>query len=251
MAKEYVVKILGWKKYQTREVKTRTSWFRLENDFIENPNFCEFTSDERIVWMYALCCASKLNHDSLHVPDQCSHRVLNRCTGIDEKTFHRTFEKLKKLRIVEIRTTRGRYTDDTFENADDTLRDETRRNEDETETRRDDNETAFDFESAYNRFPRKEGKSKGIKKLQTEIKTQEDFDRLVTAIENYAASRRGQDQTFTKHFSTFVSEWRDWIDYKPSDAPPQPYHSNPAYRRMAGNQAALAEALAAMEGVDE
>lgn len=132
MGKEYVIKIVGWKKYQNREVKTRSIWLRFQNDFIENPNFGEFSSDERVTWIYALCCASKLNTDTLQVPHQCSHRVLHRCTGIDEKTFHRTFEKLKKLRAIEIRTTRGRYADDTSENADDTLRDETRRDGDET-----------------------------------------------------------------------------------------------------------------------
>lgn len=143
MAKEYSLKILAWKKYQGREVKTRSSWLRFENNFIESPNFSEFSSDERVVWVYALCCASKLNTDILQVPHQCSHRVLHRCTGIDENTFHRTFEKLKKLQLVEIRTTRGRYADDTFANADDTrtthYEDETRRNE----TRRDEDETKY------------------------------------------------------------------------------------------------------------
>lgn len=142
MGKEYIVKILNWRKYQSREVKTKTAWLRLENDFIENPNFADFTSDERIVWLHAMCCASKLNQDHVQVPLQCSHRVLNRCTGIDEKTFHRTFEKLKKLRIVEIRTTRGRYADDTSENAENTQTthygdEDVTETETETETRRD------------------------------------------------------------------------------------------------------------------
>jgi hypothetical protein len=75
----------------------------------------------------------------------------------------------------------------------------------------------FDLELAYKKFPRKEGKSKGLKKLTSEIKSEASFNQLLLAVENYAASRRNQDQKFTKHFSSFVSEWRDWIDW----APPQ------------------------------
>lgn len=132
MAREYSIKIVGWKKYQNREVKTKSSWLRFQNDFIENPNFSEFSPDERVVWIYALCCASKLNTEVLQVPLQCSHQVLNRCTGIIESAFHRAFEKLNKLKVVEIRTTRGRYSHDTSEIVGDTLRNVTERNEDET-----------------------------------------------------------------------------------------------------------------------
>ena len=111
---------------------------------------------------------------------------------------------------------------------------------------------SFDLESAYRRYPRKEGKSKGLKKLRGEIKTAEDFERLIVAIENYAVSRRHQEAQFTKHFSTFASEWRDWIDYKPSDSPANtPTPNNPAYRRMAGNQHALNEALKMIGEGDE
>lgn len=148
MAKDYAIKILNFKKYNPREVKNKTIWLRFENDFIENPNFAEFTSDECMVWIYILCCASKLNSEILQVPLQCSHRVLDRCKGIDEKTFHRAIQKLKQLKILEIRTSRGRYADDTSVNADDTHLSpyETRRNE----TRRD--VTRRDEEYSSERF---------------------------------------------------------------------------------------------------
>lgn len=223
VVREYIVKILSWKKYQNREVKTRSIWFRLQNDFIDSPNFSEFTSDERVVWLHALCCASKLNTDSLQVPDQCSHRVLNRCTGIDEKTFHRTFEKLKKLRIVEIRTTRGRYADDTREIANDTLQDKT--GHDGDETRQDKTNTLahsrseFDFESLYQKYPLKKGRSEGLERCRAQIKTQADFDGLSIAIDRYRRDllARGTEPKFIQHFSTFMGSkgkqpWKDWLD---------------------------------------
>lgn len=213
MAKEYIVKILNWRQYQGREVKTRSSWLRFQNDFIENPNFGDFSTDERMVWIYAMCCASKLNTDVIQVPHQCSHRVLHRCTGIAESVFHRTFEKLKKIRIVEIRTTRGRHTQDTPAFTDDTLRDETRR----YETRRDEDVTMncdFDFESLYQKYPRKIGKSKGLQICEKQIRTGGDFELLSTAIDRYVdcLATQGTEEKFIKHFSSFMTSWRDWLD---------------------------------------
>lgn len=216
MAREYIIKISNWKKYQNREVKTRSIWLRLQNDFIESPNFSTFSSDERIVWLHILCCASRLNTDALQVPLQCNHQVLYRSTGIDEKTFHRAIEKLKKLRIVEIRTTRGRYADDASVNADDTLHNETETRRDGDETVRDKTSASapkFDFEILYQKYPLKLGKSKGIERCEREIKTEEDYRNLSVAIDRYRSHIKAQgiEEKFIKHFSTFMSTWRDWL----------------------------------------
>lgn len=219
MAKEYVVEIMNWKKYQNREIKTASVWLRLQNDFIDNPNFSEFSSDERVVWIHALCCASKLNTALIHVPLQCSHQRLYRHTGIDENTFHQTFQKLKKLQIVKIRTTRGRYAGDASEIADDTqttpYEDVTlrRRYEDVTKTKSP--KGYFDFESLYQKYPLKRGKAKGLAKAKTIIRTQEQFDALSKAIDRYAADiiARGVEAKFIQHFSTFMNgTWHEWLD---------------------------------------
>lgn len=219
MEKEYSVKILNWEKYQTRAVKTRCSWLRLQNDFIENPNFYEFTSDERTVWIYAMCCASKLNSAIIQVPHQCSHRVLHRCTGIDENVFHRTFKKLKRLHIVEVRVRHGCYTDDTFAYADATLRNVTERYVDVTERNgtKDSCSIAsneFDFESLYKKYPRKEGKQEGLKHCKREIKTLEAFKSLSSAIDAYAAHQQklGTEGKYIKLFSSFMTSWKEWTD---------------------------------------
>lgn len=54
-------------------------------------------------------------------------------------------------------------------------------------------------------------------------------------------------------WTRFVNAWlaRGWENHRKGIPTQQGYQNNPAYRRMAGNQAALAEALAAMEGRDE
>lgn len=74
------------------------------------------------------------------------------------------------------------------------------------------NNAHFDFDAAYKRFPRKEGKTRGYKIMKREVKSERDFLDLKKAIENYAEYTKNTELTFIKHFSTFMNEWRDWIN---------------------------------------
>ena len=71
----------------------------------------------------------------------------------------------------------------------------------------------FPLESVYQRYPRKEGKTRGLEKLRREIKTPDDFEALGKAVDNYAAlvRRDGTEPRFVKHFSTFAGCWRDYL----------------------------------------
>lgn len=66
------------------------------------------------------------------------------------------------------------------------------------------------FEETYKQFPRKEGKSGGFKiysKLTPEEKAQ-----VGLAVQNYARTKATEEPRYLKHFSTFMGEWRDWLD---------------------------------------
>lgn len=76
------------------------------------------------------------------------------------------------------------------------------------------NNAHFDFEAVYQKYPLKKGKSRGMKKIQREIKRPEDFERFSRAVENYAGEVKNTEPRFIKHFSTFVAEWEDWTEYK-------------------------------------
>lgn len=71
-----------------------------------------------------------------------------------------------------------------------------------------------DFEKIYSDYPRKQGKAKGIKKARAEIKTQDDLAMLAQAIQRYRDHCRNNkiEAQYIKHFSTFMGEWRDWLD---------------------------------------
>ena len=71
----------------------------------------------------------------------------------------------------------------------------------------------FDFEGVYERYPRKEGKSEGLKKCRSQIKTPQDFEDLKKSVFRYAEQciRERREPKFIKQFSSFMTSWRDWI----------------------------------------
>lgn len=69
----------------------------------------------------------------------------------------------------------------------------------------------FDFEAVYRKYPRKEKKTPGIARCRALIKTQADYDLLHQAVENYTRNKSGTETKFLMQFSTFMSEWRDWL----------------------------------------
>jgi hypothetical protein len=72
----------------------------------------------------------------------------------------------------------------------------------------------FDLEELYRIFPRHIGKTKGLLRAKRAIKTQKDYDNLKLAIENYSNHVSGFEKQFIKHFSSFMSDWEDWIDFE-------------------------------------
>lgn len=84
-------------------------------------------------------------------------------------------------------------------------------------------ERKFDFDLIYSKYPRKIGKQKGLVRLKASIKTPEDFDLLKLAVDHYCKYCLSQntEPKYIKHFSTFIGEWRDWvepvIEKKPGD----------------------------------
>jgi len=73
----------------------------------------------------------------------------------------------------------------------------------------------MDLESIYKKYPRKRGKTRGMKKLVKEIKTKKQFENLDRAVLNYSRSVSKTDPQYILYFSTFASEWEDWVDPEP------------------------------------
>jgi len=76
----------------------------------------------------------------------------------------------------------------------------------------------FDFDAVYSLYPRKEGKTRGMKLCREQISKEADYQSLRKAVANYAAGMRGVEVKFIKHFATFMGCWRDYLDVIPAAA---------------------------------
>jgi hypothetical protein len=74
--------------------------------------------------------------------------------------------------------------------------------------------TSNDFEKVYKLYPRHEGKSPGMKTCKAQIKTPADLENLNHAVANYLAhlKRKGTKPDYVLLWSTFMNQWRDWLD---------------------------------------
>lgn len=70
----------------------------------------------------------------------------------------------------------------------------------------------FDFEYIYALYPKKVGKTKGMIKCKSQIKTLEKYDQLVDAVNNYKKQTAKTESKYIKHFATFMSCWEDYIE---------------------------------------
>jgi len=66
----------------------------------------------------------------------------------------------------------------------------------------------------YSRYPKKLGKSAGMRTAITQCKTPEKLELLDQAVTNYIAhiAKEGTERQYIMYFSTFMSQWRDWLD---------------------------------------
>lgn len=211
-----IIRFKNWEKFNTRSGGIKKPWwFAFDHDLFYHTGLYDLDPDELLTMIYLLCEASKntprgevfvspehyVRHIRVHSREPLN--VLNRC-----------IQKLKRLQIIEQPRVRGKYVectahyntlqDNTLHNINTILPDSAK-----AEPRR-----VFDFNALYNKYPRKEGKSRGLALCRLQIKTQKDYDELSLAIDRYNAHLRkmNTEPAYYKYFSTFMSSWRDWLD---------------------------------------
>jgi hypothetical protein len=77
--------------------------------------------------------------------------------------------------------------------------------------------SSYDFESVYDRYPKKSAKAKCIAKMKASVKNDVDFANLNKALTNYIAmveedKAKGFDKRAWKDAQTFFNNWADFID---------------------------------------
>lgn len=66
----------------------------------------------------------------------------------------------------------------------------------------------------YALYPRKVGKSDGLKVLRSTVTTVEDLEECLIAVKAFCREMAGQDPKFIRHFDRWARSWRDWVGEK-------------------------------------
>ena len=69
----------------------------------------------------------------------------------------------------------------------------------------------FDLVKLYEKYPRKEGRKDGLTRLIKIVTTEEKYSQVMSAIDNYTHMTAGTETKFIKLFSSFVSNWEDYL----------------------------------------
>ncbi|MDD4893129.1 MAG: DUF4373 domain-containing protein [Candidatus Rickettsiella isopodorum] len=72
----------------------------------------------------------------------------------------------------------------------------------------------FDFDSLWTLYPKRLGKKAAIKHFNASVKTEEDWNNINKALQNYIAHLKSKniDMQYTQHGSTWFNNWQDWIE---------------------------------------
>lgn len=196
-----IIEVVNWDKYNPRTDSKKPTWFRLDNDVALGDGFHGLTCEQKWVWIVVLSLASKKNGSKFTWNSAYVEAVAGIKPKVQEQALE-IFEKFVRLRV----------------SRDVTLRDSPATNE-TYETNNNAQPVAkapgdFDLQALYFKYPRRVGKGRGLKIAAREIKTREDFDALDSAIARYSSYVAAQniEPKFVKHFSTFMGEWKDWLD---------------------------------------
>lgn len=206
----YEVEVLRWNDYIKRKDYGQKKWWAFDCDTLLHPDFFEIDGDHFKVYCWIISVANKFGSAQIKLHKKHAEKMLH----ISSEKLHDAIMYLNDKRIkTRIRS-----------NSNGSVRKRTipspRIDKNRVEEIREEyiaHPAAVrpsDFENVYEKYPRKQGKSRGLAKMKAQVKTLEDLHHFGIALENYNKHLKKNriDQQFIKHFDTWVGEWRDWID---------------------------------------
>lgn len=236
------IKVLGWDKHNPKRDQKTYTWFKFSNDFFTSQTMFNCTVQMRILYIALCCLCSKKCSNVVRMNTKWAAH----CTQCDVSELFHILKKLEEFQIIEIvahsvsckemsrhlnknRIEQNRkekiYIAQMPENQAEKCSNEHPLRQLEImpadagpshplSTGGRDSDLFFYFEELYqNHYPRKIGKSRGLKKCVRDVKKNERHD-FELAIKNYAdfVQQQNTEEKFIKHFSSWVGEWRDWIE---------------------------------------
>ena len=74
-----------------------------------------------------------------------------------------------------------------------------------------------DFESAWNLYPNKTGKTKALQHFKSTVRCKEDEDNLLSAMKGYIKHLEVETWKKPQNGSTWFNQWKDWVGYEHSE----------------------------------
>ncbi len=217
---EIRLSVCDWEKYNGRtDVKVK-SWFRFQNNFFDNNKINNLSIEEKLIFIWLLCEASKCENDMFFIGDSFLRHIQRIHQRSTQQSVQRTIEKLKQLQLIEVRTIRGRYAG--VKVLDATLHDITEHDiteHDKGEKSPVDDLNDFDLEFIYKSYPKRLGdqrKKVGMARLKKLIKNRVDYDLAIKAVSNYYAMQQKNGKIgseYIKQFGTFWDSYGDWVEW--------------------------------------
>lgn len=198
------VRIADWGDYNPKRDQKTYTWLRLDNQFYEAKSLFKFKPEEKYIWVVLLCFASRKNSAEVTIDtEHFAHYSVCDCNLVQN-----VFVKLAEAKLIEIITT-----------AHDRALPHTTPTKERKNERTAPKTVVFDFDKIYSVYPRKEGKSSGMKKLKSVIKTENDLNRFKVSVDNFVklCKERNTEKKYIPMFSTFVNS--KWEDYETIESP--------------------------------
>ena len=184
------IEVINWEKYNPRK-DYHQHWFRLDSSFYLDPKFAHFDASHLAVWLIVLSMQCQAQGKAFYI----NLELISSITKLKKAQVSSILKNLEQIHIVRWSGANCESTDCT--NSTNELTN---------------NLPQLDFEALYQNYPRKSGKGAGMEACKKKITTLELYLQLEIAIKNYADHCRDREKKHIKYFSSFMKDWRDWLE---------------------------------------
>lgn len=94
----WMIRIPNWKKFNPRPDRANFTWFRLENTFFQDQSVFALNAEQKMLYLFILCEASKKNEERIKLRISYISALLR----IDMSIVHRDFLLISHLGLLEI-----------------------------------------------------------------------------------------------------------------------------------------------------
>lgn len=210
---EITITITNWYEYQCKH-DFKADWFKFHHSFFDHPKLDGCSSADILLFIYLLAAANRSSSATFG----SSLLTIGRRTAIKRRQVIKSLEKLQSIHWVQcdlcmLNSAIERRDRDKIEKRC-TFEHQTPLLLPPTPEANPPMKLTFDFESIYQDFPRKMGKSRGLEICKKKITTEKDFEDLKFAVKRYREhiEREGRPAEYILYFSTFMNQWRDWLN---------------------------------------